>query len=69
MEFEWDQKKAAANFTRRRISFSEAASVLEDPLSTTFPDQVHSEDEARFLTLGASHRGGVLVGGSHGARG
>ena len=62
MEFEWDPGKAAPlNFTRRRISFSEAASVLEDPLSTTFPDKVHSEVEARFLTLGASHRGRVLV--------
>ena len=61
MQFEWDPEKAAANVKRRRISFNEAASVLEDPLSTTFPDEAHSEDEMRFLTIGASHRGRVLV--------
>lgn len=61
MEFEWDPDKAAANIKRRRISFNEAASVLEDPLSTTFPDEAHSEEEMRFLTIGASHRGRVLV--------
>jgi len=42
-------------------SFHEAATVLEDPLSTTFADEVHSEAEARFLTIGASTRGHVLV--------
>ena len=61
MEFEWDPEKAAANVKRRRISFTEAASVLEDPLSTTFPDEAHSEEEIRFLTIGASRRGRVLV--------
>ena len=61
MQFEWDPQKAAANVKRRRISFDEAASVLEDPLSTTYPDEAHSEEETRFLTVGASHRGRVLV--------
>ena len=61
MQFEWDPQKAAANVKRRRISFDEAASVLEDALSTTYPDEGHSEEEMRFLTIGASHRGRVLV--------
>jgi uncharacterized DUF497 family protein len=61
VQFEWDPEKAAANVKRRRISFNEAAGVLEDPLSTTFPDEAHSEEETRFLTIGASHRGRVLV--------
>ncbi len=39
----------------------EAATVLEDPLSTTFPDETHSREEARFLTLGVSSAGHVLV--------
>jgi len=49
VEFEWDPEKAAANIRRRRVSFNEAATVLEDPLSTTFPDEAHSEDEMRFV--------------------
>ena len=61
MQFEWDPEKAAETVKRRRIGFTEAASVLEDPLSTTFPDEAHSEEEMRFLTIGASHRGRVLV--------
>ena len=61
MEFKWDPEKAAANVKRRGISFNEAGSVLEDPLSTTYPDEAHSEEETRFLTIGASHRGRVLV--------
>jgi uncharacterized DUF497 family protein len=61
VQFEWDPQKAAANIKRRRIGFDEAASVLEDALSTTYPDEDHSEVEMRFLTIGASHRGRVLV--------
>ncbi len=61
MQFEWDPAKAAANLKRHRVSFHEAATVLEDPLSTTFADEAHSEAEVRFLTIGASTRGHVLV--------
>ena len=61
MEFEWDPAKAAANRRRHRVSFHAAATVLEDPLSTTFPDEAHSPSEARFLTIGASTRGETLV--------
>ena len=61
MEFEWDRGKAAANVKRHHVSFHEAAKVLEDPLSTTFPDEPHSEAELRFLTIGASTRGQILV--------
>ncbi len=61
MEFEWDPEKAAANVRRRRVSFNEAATVLEDPLSTTFPDEAHSEGEMRFVTVGVSSSGHLLV--------
>ena len=44
------------------------ASILKKPLpsfttafSTTFPDDSHSESEQRFLTLGRSARGSILV--------
>lgn len=32
-----------------------------DPSSLTIPDPVHSELENRFITLGTSHRGKLLV--------
>jgi uncharacterized protein len=61
VEFEWDPEKAAGNVRRHRVSFNEAATVLDDPLSTTFPDEAHSEGEMRFVTVGVSQRGRLLV--------
>jgi uncharacterized protein len=54
MEFEWDPKKAAANLRKHGVSFSEAATVMADRLSVTFPDPDHSLDEDRYLTVGTS---------------
>jgi uncharacterized DUF497 family protein len=61
VQFEWEPNKAAANLRKHRVSFREAASVLEDTLSTTFPDQAHSAEETRFVTIGASAGGRILV--------
>ncbi len=60
--FKWDPKKAAANFKKHGIDLNEAATVLDDTLSTTFPDTDHSSlVEPRFLTVGMSNRGRILV--------
>jgi uncharacterized DUF497 family protein len=37
---EWDPRKAATNLRKHGIDFHEAATVLDDPLSTTFPDLI-----------------------------
>jgi uncharacterized DUF497 family protein len=50
--FEWDARKAAANFKKHRVAFSDAASVFLDPLAKTFPDPDHSLDEHREITIG-----------------
>ena len=59
--FVWDPGKAAANLTKHHIDFREAATVFDDLLSTAFPDADHSISERRFLIVGASARGRVLV--------
>jgi uncharacterized DUF497 family protein len=61
MRFEWDRKKAAANFKKHKVSFDEAVTVFYDPLSATFNDPDHSVGEERFLTVGYSSRGRLLV--------
>ncbi len=61
MNFEWDADKADANFEKHEISFHDAATVFADPLSTSFPDPDHSEGERRFLTIGVSQSGALLV--------
>jgi uncharacterized protein len=59
--FEWDDKKAALNLAKHKVSFDEACTVFGDPLAITIDDPLHSEDEERFVTLGYSHRGRLLV--------
>ncbi|MBI3694368.1 MAG: BrnT family toxin [Acidobacteria bacterium] len=62
MVFKWDPRKAASNLKKHGIDFHEAATVLDDTLSTTFPDTGHSSLlEPRFLTIGMSSRGRILV--------
>jgi len=61
MIFRWDKKKASNNLKKHGIDFQEAATVLDDPLSTTFPDQDHSLHEKRYLTIGLSKGKQLLV--------
>lgn len=61
MIFDWHLEKAAANLRKHGISFHEAATVFGDPLSTTFPDPDHSICERRYITMGMSAAGRVLV--------
>jgi hypothetical protein len=61
MDFEWNPQKAARNMQKHRVSFSEAATVFDDPLSQTVPDPDHSTDEDRLLIVGASHQGRFLI--------
>jgi len=59
--FEWDPEKAEKNKTKHRVTFEEAASVFFDPLSRTIADPHHSTDEDRWIILGQSNRGRLLV--------
>jgi uncharacterized DUF497 family protein len=59
--FRWDARKAATNLQKHGIDFHEASTVLNDTLSTTFPDEEHSSSESRFVTVGMSSRGRILV--------
>jgi hypothetical protein len=61
MRFEWDEKKAASNLLKHGVSFEEAVSVFGDPLSDTVPDPDHSVDEQRFIIIGATESGKILL--------
>ena len=61
MIFRGDPKKAASNLRKHHVNFHDSATVLNDPLSTTFPDPEHSRGEQRFLTIGQSTGGELLV--------
>nr|ASV46719.1 hypothetical protein [uncultured bacterium] len=59
--FEWDPEKADSNLARHRVSFAEAESVFTDEHSLEIPDPDHSWTEQRFILVGQSHRGRLLV--------
>ncbi|HXV78674.1 MAG TPA: BrnT family toxin [Candidatus Binatia bacterium] len=61
MEFEWDPKKAAKNLRKHKVSFNEAATVFGDSLSATVPDPDHSLAEDRYITVGMSSRGRLVM--------
>lgn len=61
MRFEWDSEKAADNLRKHRVSFDEAATAFFDPLSMTVHDPDHSVGEHRYITMGASSGGSLLV--------
>lgn len=61
MQFEWDPEKAKKNYKKHRVSFEEATTVFYDSLSATFDDPDHSVGEQRFITVGFSSRGRLLV--------
>lgn len=61
MKFEWDEKKAAINLSKHQVSFEEAKTVFDDPLYVDFYDPDHSDDEERYLIIGESSRGRLLI--------
>ncbi|HEX4955311.1 MAG TPA: BrnT family toxin [Thermoanaerobaculia bacterium] len=61
MLFEWDPEKDRRNRAKHGISFAEAASVFGDPLAETSDDPDHSVEELRFVTVGKSSRGRLLL--------
>lgn len=61
LEFTWDRDKAAANLRKHGVSFEEASTTFGDPLSITVNDPKHSEDESRFVLVGQSFQGRLLV--------
>jgi uncharacterized DUF497 family protein len=68
MRFEWDREKARRNHKKHKVLFDEAVTVFYDPLSATFPDPDHSDNEQRLITVGYSSQSRLLVV-SHAERG
>ncbi len=60
LTFEFDPAKAASNVKKHGVSFDEATTVFDDPLSSTLHDDQHSDDEDRLVTVGLSSRQRLL---------
>lgn len=59
--FEWDERKAKANVAKHGVDFEEARTIFNDPQLLTFEDIDHSEQEQRYLSLGISSDGRLLI--------
>ena len=61
MEFEWDKNKATSNFSKHNVSFDEAKTVFNDPLYIDFYDIDHADNEHRYIIIGQSQKGQLLI--------
>lgn len=61
MQFEWNPDKANLNLKKHGVSFNEASTVFNDPLSITFPDLDHSFGEERYVIIGVSSASRILI--------
>lgn len=59
--FEWDALKAKRNLVKHGVPFEEATEIFGDPLSMTIADPLHSDAEDRWVTMGLSRKGRLLV--------
>lgn len=61
MQFDWDKNKAERNLSKHEVSIEEAKTIFDDYLYVDFYDPDHSEDEDRYLLVGQSNRGRLLI--------
>jgi uncharacterized protein len=56
-----DANKAHSNLNKHKVSFEEAKTLFNDPFLITFPDDYHSEYEERYISMGRSAEGRILI--------
>jgi hypothetical protein len=61
MAFEWDIRKAEANFKKHGVRFAEAAPVFDDDSAMTIRDEDSDPHEVRFVSLGMGAKERILV--------
>lgn len=61
MQFEWDDEKNKTNIKKHQISFSAAKYVFNDENRIEIFDDIHSIDEARYITIGLINQVPIVV--------
>jgi hypothetical protein len=61
LRFEWDEAKATTNLEKHGVSFDEARTVFGDQYTITVFDTRHSSEENRFIDIGMSVNGRILI--------
>ncbi|HMS00314.1 MAG TPA: BrnT family toxin [Anaerolineales bacterium] len=60
-EFDWDPVKARQNLQKHGVSFERAARIFLDPFAISIFDEPHSENEDRWVTIGAEANEVILI--------
>lgn len=61
LSFEWNEEKASVNHDKHGVSFEEGVTIFHDPLSISIDDPIHSVNEQRYIDIGRSENGRILV--------
>lgn len=61
MNPEWDEEKAEGNYRKHRVGFEEGATIFADHSPLPLMTPIIPPDEHRFIDVGASDKGRVLV--------
>jgi uncharacterized protein len=61
LRFEWDPEKDKENRKKHRVAFTDACYVFADKSMLTLFDHEHSEDEDRWITMGQTPDGKLLI--------
>jgi len=61
LKFEWDNSKSKRNLKKHGVGFEESKTVFNDPFAITIDDQDHSGLEERYIDIGISSKGRILV--------
>ena len=61
MEFEWDDRKNAANIAKHELSFYDAQEAFFDEDRIILNDTKHSAVEKRYFCIGKTANGGIAT--------
>ena len=61
VRFEWDARKAEANYRKHGVWFSESLPVFDDDEAITITDDDSDPHEVRFVSIGTGAKKRVLV--------
>lgn len=59
--YDWDKKKAQINIAKHKVSFEEGETIFDDPFLLTYPDELHSNQEDRLISIGTSKNERILL--------
>jgi uncharacterized protein len=56
-----DENKARRNRVTHKVSFDEAKTVFSDLFLVTFPDEYHSHQDERYISIGKSSKNRIVL--------